>query len=119
MTRYINTENGGRIAVIESETPILTDVQSALDLIATEQFVSGCMAVAMYKSAVAQAFFDLSTGIAGEILQKFTIYRQKIAIIGDFSSYPSKALQDFIYECNQGNQVFFVADEEEAVRRLT
>ena len=33
----------------------------------------------------------------------------KLAIIGDFSGYTSKPLRDFIYESNNGNQVFFVS----------
>lgn len=30
----------------------------------------------------------------------------------------SKPLKDFIYECNQGKDVFFVKDEAEAVEML-
>jgi len=37
------------------------------------------------KSAICDDFFDLSTGLAGEILQKFVNYHVKIAIVGDFS----------------------------------
>jgi len=38
---------------------------------------------------------------------------------GYFSKYTSGPLKDFIYECNQGNAVFFVQDEQTAVTRLT
>ncbi len=61
----------------------------------------------------------MSTGIAGDILQKFVNYSKKLAIIGDFSIYTSHSLKDFIYESNQGNQIFFVADEQEAIEKLT
>ncbi len=63
-------------------------------------------------------FFPVS-GIAGEILQKFINYHAKLAIIGDFSGYTSKPLKDFIYESNNGKDVFFVGSEQEAVERLT
>lgn len=43
-------------------------------------------------------FFDLKTGMAGEVLQKFSYYRMCLAIVGDFSAYGSKSLQEFILE---------------------
>jgi len=43
----------------------------------------------------------------------------KIAIIGDFSVYPSKSLKDFIYECNKGKDVFFLSDEKQAIEKLS
>jgi hypothetical protein len=63
-------------------------------------------------------FFQLRTGLAGEILQKFTNYRFVVAIVGDFDVYDSKSLRDFIYECNQGKQVFFAKDQQSALDRL-
>lgn len=45
-------------------------------------------------------------------------YGYRLAIIGDFSGYTSKALHDYIYECNNGKHLNFVADEDEAVRKL-
>ena len=71
------------------------------------------------KAAICKEFFDLSTKIAGEILQKFINYRKRIAIIGDFSIYTSKSLKDFIYECNKGKNIFFTSDVEQAIKRLS
>ena len=64
-------------------------------------------------------FFILSTGVAGEILQKFVNYHVRAAIYGDYSHYTSKPLKDFIYESNQGKNFFFVATKEEAIQKLT
>ncbi len=102
----IQAENG--VATIQSEEPVITDTQSALDLMATVKYETGCDCIAVPKSVVTEDFFVLSTGIAGEILQKFVNYRVKLAIIGDFSRYTSKPLRDFIYESNNGSHVFFV-----------
>ena len=110
--------NGIIVAVIESNDLIITDPQSALDLLATIYYYENCQRVALYKEAITADFFNLSTGIAGEILQKFTNFKMKLAIIGDFSSYSSKPLKDFIYECNRGNQIFFVEDEQKAIEKL-
>ncbi len=112
----IYAENG--VATIQSEEPVITDTQSALDLMATVKYETGCDCIAVPKSAVAENFFVLSTGIAGEILQKFVNYRVKLAIIGDFSRYTSKPLRDFIYESNNGSHIFFVETEAEAMARL-
>ncbi len=60
-------------------------------------------------------FFQLSTGLAGEILQKFTNYHAILAIVGDFSQEQSKPLRDFIYESNKGSHIFFVETEDEAI----
>lgn len=56
--------------------------------------------------------------MAGEILQKFSTYRVRLAIIGDFSTITSKSLRDFIYESNQGKQVNFVASLNDALNVL-
>ncbi len=60
----------------------------------------------------------LSKGLAGEILQKFINYQVKFAIYGDYSKYTSKPLKDFIYESNNGKDIFFVENEEEAMDKL-
>jgi hypothetical protein len=106
-------------AVINSTEKTITDVSSALDLLATVQYETGCRALAIAKEAISENFFQLRTKIAGDVLQKFVTYQMKLAIVGDFSAYDSKALHDFIYECNNGNAIFFVGNWEEAARRLT
>ena len=112
----INAQNG--IAIINSDEHVLTDTQSALDLIAAVRFETGCDRIALPATTVAEDFFKLSTGLAGEILQKFVNYQCKLAIFGDFTHYTSKPLRDFIYESNCGGHIFFLETEEEAVAKL-
>jgi len=112
----IKVNNG--IAVIQSDEIIITDTQSALDLMATVRYEAGCDSIAIYKTAVSEKFFDLSSGIAGDILQKFVNYRVKLAIIGDYSVYTSNSLKDFIRESNKGSHIFFVENEDEAIAKL-
>lgn len=116
--KYVN-QNGVEIAVIETDEIIVTDVQSALDLIATVRYGTDCNRIAISKSTVVDGFFVLSTGIAGEILQKFVNYYCKLAIFGDYSHHTSKPLRDFIYESNKGSQIFFMKTEEEAIVKLS
>ena len=113
------TRSGKTAAVITSDEKIITNVQSALDLIMTVKYDAGTNLLAVDKNAIAEDFFILSTGLAGEILQKYTNYEGRIAIYGDYSRYTSKPLKDFIYESNQGKDVFFVATKEEAIAMLT
>lgn len=117
----INTikENNINIAIVNSKDILIRDVQSALDFIANTDYQTGCDHIVIYKEALSEDFFDLSTKVAGEILQKFTNYRKKIAIVGDFSKYTSKSLKDFIFECNNGSNIFFLSDEEEAIKKLS
>ena len=56
----------GDAVIIQSDTPLITDGQSALDLIASIYYEHGCAAVVMNKEAMAEDFFRLSTGFAGE-----------------------------------------------------
>lgn len=112
-------KNGQRIAVITGEAPLITDVQSALDLIMTVKYETGCQRIAIDKTAITESFFQLRSGLAGEVLQKFVNYHIKAAIYGDYSQYTSKALKDFIYESNSGSQILFPKTQEEAVERLS
>jgi hypothetical protein len=112
-------ENGIETAVVSSDEILIEDVQSALDLIATVNFETGCNRMIMNKSAICEDFFDLKTRLAGEVLQKFINYHTKIAIVGDFSVYSSKSLKDFIYESNKGKDIFFLPDESQAVEKLS
>ncbi len=91
MEKRIIRNNGIAVAVIQSDEQIIIDTQSALDLIATIDYNDDCHRVAINKDAFIDDFFRLSSGIAGEILQKFVTYSKKIAIIGDFSKYTSNA----------------------------
>jgi hypothetical protein len=104
---------------LSSSEILIVDVQTALDLMATVQYEAGCYRMVINKSLLSESFFDLKTRLAGEILQKFINYRVKVAFIGDFSVYRSKSFQDFIYECNRGNDFFFLPTEQQAIEKLS
>lgn len=118
MKLEIIKEKEGLVAVVLGEQKLITDAQSALDLAMTVKYETGAQRFAIPKKLVAEDFFILSSGMAGEILQKYINYQIKLAVWGDFSRYTSKPLHDFIYESNQGRDFFFVGTREEAVQRL-
>jgi hypothetical protein len=106
------------IAAVNSEAPIITDAQSALDLAASIYYEHNITKLVINKAAITEDFFKLSTGLAGEVAQKFVNYHFRVAIIGDFSGYTSKPLHDYIYECNKGGHLYFVSDEDEAILKF-
>lgn len=105
------------IAAVRAEEELIHTSQDAMDLIATARYETGCGALILPKAALNEDFFRLSTGLAGEVLQKFVNYGMKVAIVGDFSHYTSKPLKDFLRESNRGSTVLFVQTEEEALEK--
>jgi hypothetical protein len=105
------------VAEIISDGVVIRSVDDALDLMANCSY-QGAMKMIIREEHLLPEFFDLKTGIAGEILQKFSNYRTQLAIVGDFSKYTSKSLRDFIYESNKGGRIFFGSSVEEAKAKL-
>ncbi|WRS27772.1 DUF4180 domain-containing protein [Oscillospiraceae bacterium MB08-C2-2] len=101
-----------------TEAEKITDAQTALDIIMSANYDTGCRKLIFDKASFADHFFILSSGFAGEVLQKFSNYNMKVAFVGDYSGYTSKPLQDFIYESNKGNTAFFVSTLQEAAAKL-
>ena len=117
-TTVINRD-GIDIALVQSDEIIISDVHGALDFMVTVQYETGCDRIILSKEAIVRAFFVLSSRLAGDILQKFTNYRVKLAIVGDYSGYTSRPLKDFIYESNKGKDFFFVETVDEAIEKLS
>jgi len=96
----------------------MKDSDSALDVVMSVQQETGANRIVFDKKNIAEDFFKLSSGLAGDILEKFITYRFKVAIVGDYSCYTSKPLHDFMYESNIGNDIFFVTTKEDAIDKL-
>lgn len=99
-------------------------------MIASERDATDIMGMAFTKkpdwiliplTALAPAFLDLKSGLAGAVLQKFVNYDFHVAILGDTSreQAASKPLADFIRETNKGRQIWFCTSHEDFVSRLT
>lgn len=112
-------KNGIACAVVNSNEIVITDAQSALDVLMSAKYDIDTKNIVVDKKLITEDFFILSKGLAGEILQKYVNYGGRIAIYGDYSHYTSKPLKDFIYESNKGKDVFFVTTRDEAVEMLT
>lgn len=117
MNIKIHALNNEQVAEVEAKGVVINRAQDALDIMAEASFL-GAKGIIINEYNLNEEFFNLRTGIAGDILQKFSQYHMKIAIIGDFEKYDSRSLQAFMRESNRGNQVFFVGDFENALSRI-
>jgi len=110
--------NGNNIAVPGSAGILIHGTQDALDLLAEASYLDSNKII-IYEGQVAPSFFELKSGMAGEILQKFSNYNVQLAIVGDFSKYTSKSLRDFMFESNKYGRINFVGSFEEAKKKLS
>ena len=111
----INTHT---LAILTSNGVVIHSAQDALDLLANAGY-QGASGILMQDSQLAPAFFNLRSGLAGEVLQKFSTYDMRLAIVGDFTAYDSQALREFIRESNRVGRISFVGTEAEAYLALT
>ena len=115
----IITLNGITTAHVTADERVIIDAQTALDLMMTVKYETGTENIAISKNLIVDDFFILSSGLAGEILQKFINYGFRIAIYGDFSKFTSKPLKDFMYESNKGNDIYFQPTVSLAIDKLS
>lgn len=115
---YVIHEQGRtRIAELNATEVVVASPQDILDVIGV---VLGHEAdsLIMHERNVSPDFFDLSTGLAGEILQKYINYGLRFALVGDFDRFPSESLKAFIRESNRSGRIRFVSTVEEALKAL-
>ncbi|MFN0292499.1 DUF4180 domain-containing protein [Pedobacter helvus] len=103
------------IAEIIANDVVIRNVEDGTDLIGNIYY-QGFDKVILHEKNITPQFFDLSTKIAGEILQKFSNYRIGLAIVGNFEVYQSKSIKDFIFESNKLGKINFVSSKEEAIK---
>ncbi len=106
------------IAELISDNIIILKNEDGFDLLGN-LYYQGFNKVIIHEKNVTPDFFDLKNKMAGEILQKFSNYRVRLVIVGDFSKYTKKSIKDFIYESNNGKQVNFVPSIDIALNVLT
>ena len=106
------------IAEITGQGKFINTEEEAKDLLMTIRF-EGSDRLIIHQKNINKDFFDLKTKLAGSILQHFSNFRARLAIIGDFKNVDSKSLQDFIYESNKGKTVYFAESLDEALKALS
>jgi hypothetical protein len=102
-----NTDNINTAELI-SDDLLIVNSQDTLQLI-VDMYYQSYDRIVVHEKNISPEFFDLRTGLAGEILQKFVNYKMRLVIVGDLEKYRSQSLRDFIFESNKGTQINFVS----------
>lgn len=119
MTDTVRNLAGRDVLVRAADGAPVASEADALDLVGAT-FGTAVEVVAVAAAALDPAFFDLRTGLAGAVTQKFVNYRLHLVVYGDIGGAvaASGALADYVRESNRGRHVWFVGDLEELSRRL-
>ena len=94
------------VAEVAANDMLFTVPEDANDLLGNAYY-QGFDGMIISADKISPRFFDLKTRLAGETLQKFSTFRMRLAIVGDFSVFPSENLKSFIYESNRGGLIHF------------
>lgn len=115
----IETINGQRVLLWDREGAPLASSRDASDLVG-EAFSTEAKVVVIPVERLSPEFLKLSSGLAGEVLQKFVNYGLKVAILGDITAAvaASGPLRDFVRESNRGRSVWFVDDRADLDARI-
>jgi len=100
---------------LDADGPLIRTGQDAMDLIATTFGGDGADTIVEPVERLDPGFFHLSTGVAGEIAQKFVNYRRRLIVLGDVSPHVerSDAFRDWVREVERGDDIRFVASSAE------
>lgn len=112
--------NGMRVNEVSGHGPKLRTGDDAIDLMSAASEKQAAL-VAIPLERLDDDFFELRTGIAGALAQKFATYGMRVAIVGDISHKieTSKSLAAFVAESNRGEDLWFVKSLEDLGNRLT
>lgn len=118
MNIEVHTVNGIKVVEVLSDQIVIRGAEDGMDLLGN-LYYQGFDRIIVHDKNIAPEFFDLKTGIAGEVLQKFSNYRVRLAIVGDFSGYQSNSLRDFMFESNKHGHISFVESTALVLQRLS
>ncbi|UOE51668.1 DUF4180 domain-containing protein [Mucilaginibacter sp. SMC90] len=109
-------KNGIQIAELVSDSLLISTAEDGAQLL-VDLYYQGFDQVIIHAGQLIPSFFELKSGLAGEVLQKCSNWRMRMAIVGDFNEITSKSFRDFIYESNKGKMVNFVDSVDTAIAR--
>jgi hypothetical protein len=117
MIKLHKSEGNQPVAELSDDSFVINNSEDAIELINMPES-QDCHKFIIHECNLSKDFFNLGSGVAGDILQKFSNYRLRLAVIGDFSKYTSKSLNDFFRESNKTGNILFVNSVEQALERF-
>jgi hypothetical protein len=106
------TDVGGvPVLLCDPQGPPVATESDALELIG-EAMAAGVEWVAVPAARLDPAYFRLSSGVAGAIVQKFTAYRRRLAVLGEDAptTAGSASWRAFVVEANRGDWLWLLPD---------
>jgi hypothetical protein len=115
MTIQTHNSTDSCIAEIHSGEELVSSVEKGGDLLA-DLYYQGFDRIILSVHHLSPQFFDLKTGFAGELLQKFANFHMQLVIVGDVTPFSNDRFDEFIGESNKGFQVNFAKDVKEVLQ---
>jgi hypothetical protein len=94
-------------------------IESASDISDALGACVGALGLIITEKDLAQDFFNLRTGLAGELFQKFTNYRVRAAIVVPEPEAYGERFGELAYEHSSHPMIRFVRSKDEAQAWLT
>ena len=115
-----STSVGGVQAVVVDGVGPAVGVRGLGDLL-TAAFEAGARTIAIATERLDPAFFELRSGVAGEIVQRFANYHLRLAVVGELpvEAAASRSFSGFVLEGNRGDGPWFVATLDALAERLS
>jgi len=104
--------NEGRRILIASDSGI--SVRSFGDISDTIAACFGVEGIIFTEDDLAREFFDLRSGLAGELFQKFINYKLRMAIVLPDPEAYGERISELAYEHKSHNTIRFVRSKDEA-----
>jgi hypothetical protein len=76
---------------------------------------NGAASLLLDSPALPAEFFDLSNGLAGELLHKLSVYHMRMAAVIPDLTVHAASFQAFVSEANRGEQFRFFSTRREAI----
>lgn len=109
---------GMSVLVVDADDAVLT--ARGVNDVLSAAFEGGAHTVAVAVDRLDPAFFELRSGVAGEIVQKFVNYGMRLVVVGALpeEALESRSFSGFVVEGNRGRGPWFVASLDELAARL-
>jgi hypothetical protein len=113
------TIHGTPVLVMPDDGAPLATAEAATEIVGDAAWGEAEI-VAIPAARLTDDFFELKTGLAGEVAQKFVNYRLHLVIVGDIEARvdESVSLRAWVTESNRGRQLWFVPSIEALKERL-
>lgn len=114
--RIVVSDVGGA-KVAELVDGVVASERDATEVLGNASYL-GADNVLLTMDQLAPEFRDLSTGLAGAVVQKFVNYGMRLIVVVPDPDAGSESWRAYVRESNRGRHLWFVAGRDEALARI-